>query len=74
MLLLKAQMSDYKINEKDIESTINYLRIFHPENANREFAIEFLKYWKAIYHRIGATDPDALDKLYEAFEQSKSEE
>lgn len=66
-------MSDYEINEKDIESTINYLRIFHPENANREFAIEFLKYWKAIYRRVGAIDPDLLDDYYEAFAKSKSD-
>jgi hypothetical protein len=67
-------MSDYKITEKDIESTLNYLRIFHPENANRKFAIEFLKYWKAIYRRMGAVDPDLLDEYYAAFSQSKGNE
>jgi hypothetical protein len=66
-------MSDYEINEKDIESTINYLRIFHPENANRDFAIEFLKYWKAIYRRVGATDPDALEDYYQAFQKSEKD-
>lgn len=66
-------MSDYKINEKDIEGIVNYLRIFHPENANREFAIEFLKYWKAIYRRVGAIDPDSLDDCYSAFQNSKTE-
>ncbi len=62
----------YEINEKDIESMVNYLRVFHPENANRDFAIEMLKYLKAGYHRLALTDPDALDDLYEAFEQSKT--
>jgi hypothetical protein len=64
-------MSGYTITEEDIEKTLNYLRIFHPENANREFAEEFLKYWKAAYRRIGAIDPDALDELYDAFTKKK---
>ena len=42
-------MSDYQITEKDVEATVNYLRIFHPENANREFAVEMLEYLKASY-------------------------
>lgn len=62
----------YEITEKDIESMVNYLRIFHPENANREFAVEMLEYLKAGYHRLALTDPDALDDLYEAFEKSKN--
>lgn len=59
-----ADMSDYKITEKDIESTVNYLRIFHPENANREFAVEMLEYLKATTHRLALTDPRTLDELY----------
>ena len=64
-------MSGHNFSEKDIEGTLNYLRIFHPENANRDFAIEFLKYWKAVYSRMGAMDPDLLDDYYEAFNKSK---
>jgi hypothetical protein len=67
-------MAGYEVTEKDIEGMLKYLHIFHPDNANRDFAIEFLKYWKTVYRRIGSTDPDALDKLYEAFEQSRSKE
>lgn len=61
----------YEITEKDIESMVNYLRIFHPENANQEFATEMLEYLKASYHRLALTDPNALDGLYDAFEASK---
>ena len=64
-------MSDYEITEKDIESVVNYLRIFHPEDANREFAVELLEYLKASYHRLALTSPDALEELYLAFEKSK---
>lgn len=64
-------MSDYEITEQDIESTVKYLQIFHPENANREFAIEMLAYLKASVHRLALTDPDALNELYIAFTGSK---
>lgn len=36
-------MSGYILNEKDIESTIKYLKIFDPENANRDYAIQLLE-------------------------------
>lgn len=61
----------YKINEDDIEKVMNYLRIFHPDNANRDFAIEMLEYLKAGYHRLASVDVDALEDLYEAFQKSK---
>lgn len=67
-------MSDYEITEKDIESVVNYLRIFHPEDANREFAVELLEYLKASYHRLALTDPNALDELYKAFTDSINKE
>ncbi len=61
----------YEPTEKDIESVINYMRIFHPENASREYVVELLDFMKAGYHRLAFTDPDALDDLYEAFEKSR---
>ncbi len=36
-------MSDYVLNEKDIESTIRYLKIFDPKNADRDYAIQLLE-------------------------------
>ena len=64
-------MSDYEITEQDIESTVKYLQIFHPENANREFAVEMLEYLKASVHRLALTDPDSLNELYRSFTSSK---
>lgn len=64
----------YDINDKDIESMVNYLRIFEPENANREYAIEFLKYLKLSTRRIGFNDPDELHKQLEVFKKSKLDE
>lgn len=62
----------YDINDKDIESIVNYLRIFQPEDANREFATEFLKYLKLTYRRAGRIDPDELEKQLEAYNKSRT--
>lgn len=64
-------MSGYEINEKDIQSMVKYLEVFHPENANHEFAEEMLRYLKAASRRLAVGDPDALDELYEEFQQSR---
>lgn len=60
-------MSDYKITEQDIEGMLKYLRVFHPENANREFAVAMLEYLKAGYRRMAVSDPEGLEELYVAF-------
>lgn len=64
-------MSGYEINEKDIQSMVKYLEVFHPENANHEFAEEMLRYLKAASRRLATSDPDTLDKLYEEFQRSR---
>lgn len=64
-------MSGYEVNEKDIQGVLKYLELFHPENANREFAEELLRYFKAASRRMALTDPDALDKLYDEFTSEK---
>ncbi|MDB5177675.1 MAG: hypothetical protein JWO61_58 [Candidatus Saccharibacteria bacterium] len=64
-------MGGYEINEKDIRGILKYLEVFHPENANHEFAEEMLRYLKAASRRLAFADPDALDELYESFVTSK---
>ena len=61
----------YEINDKDIDGMLNYLRIFQPEDATREFAIEFLKYLKLTYRKAGQLDPDELHKQLEAYKRAK---
>jgi len=61
----------YQVNDKDIESMVNYLRIFQPQDANREYATEFLKYIKLSTRRTGLTEPDELYKQLEAFKKVK---
>lgn len=65
-------MSNYEITEQDIESTFKYLQIFHPEKASKEYALAMLEYLKAGYHELSKVDPEGLDKLYLAFEESKN--
>ncbi len=36
-------MSDYVLNEEDIEKVINYLKIHDPKNADRDYAIQKLE-------------------------------
>jgi hypothetical protein len=60
-------MSNYEIAEKDIMGMLKHLRVFHPENANREFAVEMLEYLKTTYHTFTLADPATLEELYEAF-------
>lgn len=65
-------MEHYKITEADVEGMIYYLRVYHPENANREYATELLEYMKATYQRLALTNLNVLDDLYEAFQKSKN--
>lgn len=53
----------YEINEKDIESTINWLKINDPENANREQAIAMLEDLQAGFHKMSHNSPELLDQL-----------
>lgn len=62
----------YDINDKDIDTMLNYLRIFQPEDATREFATEFLKYLKLTYRKTGQINPGELEKQLEAYNKSKS--
>ena len=66
-------MSDYKITDKDIEGMLRYLKLFHPEQATREFAEGWLRFWKAKYREVAVENPgnDALERLFEAYQASK---
>lgn len=63
-------MSDYVITDEDIDAVVRYLEIFHPENANREFASFMLESAKSAIHRIATDNPDDIEALYEQAEKS----
>ncbi len=61
----------YKINEKDIESVINFLKQTDPENANPEMAIQILERLQKSFHDLSHTNPEQLLKIYEELKNSK---
>ena len=61
----------YEINEKDIESVINFLKIQDPDNATPEMAIEILEAMQAKFHIMAHTDPDILKQILEDLKKQK---
>ena len=65
--------SGYQLTEKDIETTLKYLRLNEDENATREDAVHYLEEHKSLAHlaahkivedeKTGKTEPVDIDKL-----------
>ncbi len=64
----------YQINEKDIDSVLNYLKIHDPENATPELTIALLEFYKTKFHELAHTDLSKLEEIYQEFknEQAKN--
>lgn len=62
---------DYEINEKDIESVLNFLKRTDPENATPEMAIEILEHLQKTFHSLSHTDPDQLVKIYNELKKAR---
>ena len=70
-------MSDYVLNEKDIESTIRYLKIFDPKNADRDYAIQLLEVMQSTADGIvkdgnGVVTQDLIGQASIELEKQKS--
>ena len=63
-------MSDYQITETDIDSMVRYLEVYHPDRANRDYAQALLEYTKSALHEIAQDNPDNIEALLDAYEQS----
>jgi len=63
---------NYQINEKDIDSVINFLKNYDPENATPEMAISILEHLQASVHELAHTNPDLLMKIYDDLKQEKA--
>ena len=48
---------------------LRYLNNFHPENATREFAENWLRFWKAKIRNMSLEnlDNDKMEEMFEAF-------
>lgn len=62
---------DYELNEKDIDSTINWLWFTDPENANPETAIDFLIYLRTVVHQGWHDDPKEMEARYKKYRVEK---
>jgi len=70
-------MSDYVLNEKDIESTIKYLKIFDSKNADRDYAIQLLEVMQITAKDIvkdgnGEVTQDLIEKARIELEKQRS--
>lgn len=66
-----SELEDYEINEKDIDSVLNYLKIFDPANATPENAIDFLEWMRTSVHEMAHDSPEKLEGLYKQYVQQK---
>ncbi|HYK08886.1 MAG TPA: hypothetical protein VEW42_05295 [Candidatus Eisenbacteria bacterium] len=61
----------YQINEKDIDSVLNFLKIHDPDNATPDMAIEILEAMQAKFHEMAHTDPEILRQILEDLKKQK---
>ncbi len=62
----------YQINEKDIDTVLNYLKTHDPENATPDMAMALLEFYKIKFHELAHTDLSKLEEIYEEFKKEKT--
>jgi len=62
---------EYEINEKDIETVLQFLKLTDPEHATPDIAIALLEYMKAAFHKMALEDPEMLQKMYEELKNER---
>lgn len=60
-----SNQGKYQLNEKDIDSVLNFLKLTDPEHATPEMAIALLEHMQAKFHMMNDQDPETLKKIYE---------
>jgi len=66
-------MSDYEINEKDIESVIHYLEVNDPKNADKDYVIQLLQVMQEIAGDLVRSDITQAELIQKALEKKNSE-
>lgn len=59
-------------DEDAIASAINYLKINDPENANRDYAIGFLKFMQRFAFHAEKVKDFNYDEIFEEFKKSET--
>jgi threonine synthase len=70
-----SNMSDYEINEKDIETVLRYLKIHNPKNADRDYAVQLLEAMQVTAHDIvqsGVFTDEELLSAIKSVEEKRS--
>lgn len=62
----------YEINDKDIESVIQFLKINNPEDYTREKAISLLEDLQRGFHGMAHNNPELLVKLQKELDEDKA--
>lgn len=68
---MSTKTKKYQINEKDIDSVLNFLKLTDPEHATPEMVIELLEHMQATFHSMRHQDPETLVKLYKELKKQK---
>ena len=55
-------------DEETIQKTIHYLELHDPENANREYAVGFLKFMQRFAHVASKAEGFDLEKFLREYE------
>ena len=65
-------MSGYKISDEDVDVVMRYMKIFHPEKANRDYCKALLEAFQSGVitglRQIALNNPDDIEELYEKYE------
>jgi hypothetical protein len=59
-------------NEDTIASTINYLKLNDPDNANRDYAVGFLKYMERVAFQVEKKQDLNYDDFLKEYKESDS--
>ena len=67
-------MSGYQITEKDIQDFIQQLKREDPDNADRDYAIQFLETLHASLKKAIHTNPEFGEELLKALKKKRAED
>mgnify|MGYP000892408836 CR=1 FL=1 len=57
-------------DEETIQKTIHYLELHDPDNANREYAVRFLKFMQRFAHVASKTEGFDMDDFLDRYKKS----
>ena len=58
--------------EEDTGGVMRYMAIFHPEKADKVYCQALLEYWEMTLKDLAVNNPEDLEKIVQAFEESKN--